>query len=229
VDADRRPRLVYQLSKSEFTLGLVAFASAIPALIISPWGGVLVDRIPRQRVLLVSQIVAMLLAFALAALTLTGTVQVWHVILISIGVGIFNAFDAPARLAIVFDMVERDDLSNAIALNAMLMNSARVIGPALGGYVLATLGAGWCFFINGLSFLSVIIALLAMRMDYSNMIHRNVGHPFRQLLDGIRYVFHHVEIFALLQLSLWAFALSFTSSSTRCCKRAWKMECVVGC
>ncbi|MBI5081488.1 MAG: MFS transporter [Chloroflexi bacterium] len=205
--------LVYQISKSEFTLGLVAFASAIPALIISPWGGVLVDRIPRQRVLLVSQFAAMALAFILAALTLSGTVQVWHVILISIGVGIFNAFDAPARLAFVFDLVERDDLSNAIALNAMLMNSARVIGPAFGGFILATLGAGWCFFFNGLSFLSVIVALLVMRVDYSNMTHKNMEHPFRQLLDGIRYVFRHVEIFALLQLSLFfsVFGLAYTA------------------
>ena len=138
----------------------------------------------------------MALAFILAALTLSGTVQVWHVILISIGVGVFNAFDAPARLAFVFDLVDREDLSNAIALNAMLMNGARVIGPAFGGFILATLGAGWCFFFNGLSFLSVIVALLVMRVDYSNMTHRELEHPFRQLLDGIRYVFRHVEIFA---------------------------------
>lgn len=205
--------LVYQISKSEFTLGLVAFASAIPALIISPWGGVLIDRIPRQRVLLISQFAAMALAFILAALTLSGTVQVWHVIIISIGVGVFNAFDAPARLAFVFDLVDRDDLSNAIALNAMLMNGARVIGPAFGGFILATLGAGWCFFINGLSFLSVIVALLVMRVDYSNMTHKNMEHPFRQLLDGIRYVFRHVEIFALLQLSLFfsVFGLAYTA------------------
>ena len=204
--------LVYELSRSEFTLGLVAFAAAIPALLISPWGGVIIDRIPRQRVLLISQFVAMILAFILSLLTLTKTVQVWHIILVSIGVGIFNSFDAPARLAFVFDLVDREDLPNAIALNAMLINGARVIGPAIGGVVLATIGAGWCFFINGVSFLAVIVALLVMRVDHPE-IKKTVASPLSQLAEGMRYIFHHTEIFALLLLSLFfsMFGLAYTA------------------
>ncbi|MBP7692899.1 MAG: MFS transporter [Anaerolineales bacterium] len=193
--------LVYQLTHSELTLGLVGFASAIPALLISPWGGVVVDRAPKRVVLICTQGTAMLLAFLMAALTFTGAIQVWHVIALSAALGMVNAFDGPARQAFVVEMVGRADLTNGIALNSMMFNSARVIGPALAGVLLAVLGASWCFLLNGLSFLAVIAGLLAMRLQPHER-RLATGSPWQQLVAGLGYVFRHVEIFALLLLAL---------------------------
>ena len=137
--------VVYQIGHSELTLGLVAFASAIPVLVISPWGGVIVDRVSRRNLLIATQTGAMLLAFILAALTFTGVVKEWHVIVLAALLGVVNAFDAPARQAFVPEMVGKKDLPNAIALNSIMFNSARVIGPAIAGLTLAVVGAAWCF------------------------------------------------------------------------------------
>jgi MFS family permease len=193
--------LVYQLSKSELTLGIVGFASAIPALIISPWGGVVVDRMPKRTLLVITQTVSMLLAFVLAALTFTGAVQVWHVVALSVGMGVVNAFDGPARQAFVVEMVGRDQLANGIALNSMMFNGARVIGPALAGLLLAAVGSAWCFFLNGISFLAVIVGLLAMQIS-APYFTRQAGSPWRQMRDGLVHVFQRSEIFALLLLAL---------------------------
>ena len=151
--------LVYQLTHSDLALGIVGFAAAVPALIVSPWGGVVVDRVPNRTLLIITQASAMLLAFLLAALSFANVVQEWHIILLAGGIGLVNAFDGPGRQAFVVEMVGRDDLPNAIALNSLMVNSARVIGPALGGILLAVVGAAWCFTINGISFLAVIIGL----------------------------------------------------------------------
>jgi MFS family permease len=193
--------LVYQISHSELTLGLVGFASAIPALLISPWGGVVVDRVPKRSLLVVTQSTAMLLAFILAALSFSGAVQVWHVVLLAAGLGVVNAFDGPGRQAFVVEMVGRQDLTNAIALNSMMFNGARVIGPAIGGFLLATVGGSWCFFINGLSFLAVIVGLLAMKLPRQRTL---IGgdSPRRQLIGGLRYVWANTHLFALLMLAL---------------------------
>jgi MFS family permease len=129
--------LVYELTHSELTLGIVGFASAIPALIVSPWGGVVVDRMPKRSLLIITQSVAMILAFALALLTYLKVVQVWHIVLLTAVLGVVNSFDGPARQAFVIDLVGHEDLTNAIAMNSMVFNSARVIGPALGGLLLA--------------------------------------------------------------------------------------------
>ena len=193
--------VVYQLSHSDLMLGVVGFASAIPVLLISPWAGVIVDRVPKRGLLVATQAAAMILAFILAVLAFTGAVQTWHVIILAAALGAVNAFDAPGRQAFVVEMVGREDLTNAIALNSMMMNGARVIGPAIGGLLLATVGAAWCFFINGLSFLAVIAGLLLMRLS----IHRvafHSGSPWHQLIEGLRYVRAHREIFALLMLAL---------------------------
>src|SRR5512139_30047 len=148
--------VVYQIGHSELILGLVAFASAIPVLMISPWAGVVVDRMPRRTLLMMTQSGAMILAFAMAALTFTDRIQEWQVILLAALLGVVNAFDAPARQAFVPEIVTRDDLPNAIAMNSMMFNSARVIGPAVAGLTLAAVGAAWCFTINGISFLAVL-------------------------------------------------------------------------
>jgi len=193
--------LVYQLSHSELMLGVVGFAAAIPSLLISPWGGVVVDRVNKRNLLVVTQASSMVLAFILAALTFTGLVQVWQVVLLAGLTGIINAFDGPARQAFVVEMVGREDLSNAIAINSLMFNGARVIGPALGGLLLATVGTAWCFFINGVSFLAVIGCLLLMRLTPRTRV-LEIGSPWTDLKHGLRYVLVHREIFALLMLAL---------------------------
>jgi MFS family permease len=193
--------LVYELTHSELALGVVGFASAIPSLLVSPWGGVVVDRVPKRSLLMLTQSGAMMLAFILAALTFTHVVQEWHIILLAAGLGVVNAFDAPARQAFVVDMVGREDLPNAIALNSLMFNSARVVGPAMGGLLLAVVGAAWCFTINGLSFLAVIIGLWAMHFaPYQPKAHSE--SPWRQLTGGIKYVSGRAELGSLILLSL---------------------------
>ena len=193
--------LVYQLSHSELMLGIVGFAAAIPALIISPWAGVVVDRVNKRNLLVGTQSTAMVLAFILAALTFTGLVQVWEIVVLAALMGAVNAFDGPARQAFVVEMVGREDLPNAIALNSLMFQGARVIGPALGGVLLATVGTAWCFFINGVSFLAVIVCLLLMRLTPRTQV-LEIGSPWNDLKRGLRYVLLHRNIFALLTLAL---------------------------
>ena len=193
--------LVYELTHSELMLGIVGFAAAIPSLLVSPWGGVVVDRVNKRNLLVVTQASAMVLAFILAVLTFTGLVQVWEIIVLAALLGLINAFDGPGRQAFVVEMVGREDLPNAIAINSMMFNGARVVGPALGGLLLATVGTAWCFFINGLSFLAVIVCLLLMRLTPRTQI-LEIGSPWDDLKQGLRYVAAHREIFALLMLAL---------------------------
>jgi MFS family permease len=193
--------LVYQLSHSELMLGIVGFAAAIPSLLVSPWGGVVVDRVNKRNLLVVTQASAMVLAFILAALTFAGIVQVWEIIVLAALLGLVNAFDGPARQAFVVEMVGREDFPNAIAINSMMFNGARVVGPALGGLLLATVGTAWCFFINGVSFLAVIVCLLLMRLTPRTRV-LEIGSPWTDLKHGLRYVLLHREIFALLMLAL---------------------------
>ena len=193
--------LVYQLSHSELMLGVVGFAAAIPALIISPWAGVVVDRVNKRNLLVGTQSTAMVLAFVLAFLTFTGLVQVWEIVLLAALMGAVNAFDGPARQAFVVEMVGREDLPNAIAINSLMFQAARVIGPALGGVLLATVGTAWCFFINGVSFLAVIVCLRLMRLTPRTQI-LEIGSPWNDLKRGLHYVLLHRTIFALLTLAL---------------------------
>ncbi len=193
--------VVYQLTHSDFWLGVVAFAAAIPGLLITPFGGVIVDRVPKRRLLVITQSAAMVLAFILAVLSFLNIVEVWHIVVLAFGLGIVNAFDGPGRQAFVVEMVGREDLPNAIAINSMMFNGARVIGPAIGGVLLASVGASWCFFINGLSFLAVIAGLLMMKIHTQRTVA--TGHTaWDQLKTGVRYVFEHLEMFALIMLSL---------------------------
>jgi MFS family permease len=193
--------VVYQLGHSELTLGLVAFSSAIPVLVISPWGGVVVDRVSRRSLLMMTQAGSMLLAFALAALSFTGAVKEWHVIVLAALLGVVNAFDAPARQAFVPEMVGKEDLPNAIALNSIMFNSARVIGPALAGMLLAIIGASWCFTLNGISFLAVLIGLWLMRLPPHLAVHAPAS-PWKQLVSGVKYTAHNREMSALILLAL---------------------------
>lgn len=204
--------LVYQISHSETALGLVAFASAIPTLLISPWGGVIVDRVSRRNLLIMTQAGAMLLAFTLAGLAFTGIVQEWHVIVLSALLGVVNAFDAPARQAFIPEMVGKEDMPNAIALNSVMFNGARVIGPAIAGMLLAIIGPAWCFTLNGISYLAVITGLGLMKIPVRQVLY-NLASPFKQLVGGLQYARHNSEIAGLILLSL-VFSIFGVSFST---------------
>ena len=156
--------LVYQLTHSEAYLGYVGFASGIAAWLFLLYGGAIADRMPRRSLLVVTQSLSMLLALILAALTFLRVVQPWHIIVLAFSLGVVNAFDAPSRQSFVLEMVERPVLTNAIALNSTMFNLAMVVGPSVGGLAYALFGPGWCFVINGLSFVAVIAALLAMKL-----------------------------------------------------------------
>ncbi len=180
--------LVFQLTGSEFALGAISFIGTLPTLFLMLPAGALADRIPRRRVLLVTQTVMMLLAFILAALAATKTLQIWHIGVLAACLGVANSFDAPARQALAVEMVQdRADLMNAIALNATIFNLARVVGPAIGGVVLAAVGAAWCFALNGLSFMAVLVALLMMKLP---AMHRQVRTDALtlQIAEGLKYV-----------------------------------------
>ena len=204
--------LVYQLSRSELALGIVGFASALPALLITPWGGVIVDRVPKRTLLVITQIVSMILAFVLAGLSFAGIVQVWHVVALAVGLGVVNAFDGPARQAFVVEMVGRSDLPNAIALNSMTFNGARIFGPAIGGILLAAVGAGWCFFWNGFTFLAVIIGLLAMRLPPHQASTKKFS-PWQQLRSGVAYANSIAEVRALLMMAFIISCFGITYST----------------
>jgi MFS family permease len=161
---------------------------------------VVVDRMSRRTLLMMTQSGAMMLAFAMAALTFTNLIQEWQVILLAALLGVVNAFDAPARQAIVPEIVTRDDLPNAIAMNSMMFNSARVIGPAVAGLTLAAFGAAWCFTINGISFLAVLLGLWLMNLP-GRQVHHTTS-AWQQLVSGLKYTTRHYEISNLILISL---------------------------
>jgi MFS family permease len=192
--------LVYQLTASPWLLGIVGFASQIPSVIFLPVAGVFVERWNRHRVIIWTQILSMIQSLALAALALTGTINIWQIILLSLFQGTVNSFDAPARQAFVPEIVERkEDLANAIALNASMFNGARLIGPAIAGVILATAGAGVCFLIDGVSYIAVIIALLAMKIKPRQLAITN-GNSLQRLKEGFVYTFGFPPIRAIILL-----------------------------
>lgn len=194
--------LVYRLTKSAALLGVFGFANQIPILLLAWLGGYVGDRYNRHRGVILTQTAAMILAFILAALTITGVVQVWEVIAIAFLVGVVNAFDVPIRQAFLVHMVGKEDLPNAIALNSSIFNGARVVGPAIAGFAIAWVGEGWCFFLNGASFLAVIGALLAMRMAHSEPAAQE-GSALKHLADGYRFAIRDLPVrSALLLLSV---------------------------
>jgi MFS family permease len=193
--------LVYSLTKSPLMLGVVGFSSQIPSFFLTPLGGVFVDRFSRHRILIGTQILAMVQSLALAVLALTGVIQVWHIIALSLFQGFITAFDAPARQAFVPELVERrEDLANAIAINSTMFNGARLIGPAIAGLLLARVGAAYCFLIDGVSYIAVIIALLAMRIKPIKTVETNIN-PLQRIKEGFEYAFGFPPIRAILLLS----------------------------
>jgi MFS family permease len=197
------PWLVYRLTDSALLLGVVGFATQIPALLLAPLAGVMADRWNKYYILLVTQTLSMLQAFALGLLYYYGHIQVWQIILLAIFLGLINAFDMPTRQAFVIQMVEnRDDLSNAIALNSMMFNSARLIGPSIAGIVIAASSEGACFILNGISFLFVIASLLLMKLKPHQAKPRTT-HVLHDLKEGYSYATGFTPLkFIMLLLAL---------------------------
>jgi MFS family permease len=191
--------LVYRLTGSSLLLGTVAFAGQIPVFLLAPIGGMAADRWNRQRVVVATQASSMVLAGILAVLTLTHRITVWEVVVLAALMGAVNAFDIPARQAFLVDMVGREDLMNAIALNSSMFNGARVIGPSIAGILVASIGEGWCFAANSISYIAVIIGLLLMRVNRAPVEVRRVS-PFEHIVEGFRFVWNTGPIRALLLL-----------------------------
>lgn len=193
--------LVFELTRSPAYLGYVGFAGGIPSWLLMLYGGVISDRVSRRTVLIITQLAMMVLAFILAGLTFAAVVQPWHIIVLAFVLGIVNAFDAPARQSFVLETVDRSDMVNAIALNSMMFNSAAAIGPAIAGIAYALVGPAWCFTINGVSFIAVIVALVLMqikpqprRVAATSAIH--------DLREGLTYVAHNSMIRSIILLGL---------------------------
>ncbi|HZQ99836.1 MAG TPA: MFS transporter [Chloroflexota bacterium] len=191
--------LVYQLTGSTFMLGVVGFAQSIPFLFLALFGGVLADRFERRRLMVWTQTGLMLLAFLLAGLTLAGVVTVWHVLAIALANGVVNAFNVPVRQSIISDLVPKEHLANAIAVNSSQVQLSRFLGPALAGLMLALTNAGWCFFLNAVSFLAVIWTLVVM--DVPPLPPRAPQSPLRSIREGLAYVRAQPTISALLVMA----------------------------
>lgn len=204
--------LVFQITQSSAWLGYVGFSSGLASWLFTLHGGMVADRVPRRSLLVVTQSAAMLLAAVLSALTFGRVVAAWHVLVLAFLLGVVNAFDAPARQSFVLEMVGRDDLTNAIALNSTMFNTATALGPAVGGMIYAALGPGWCFALNALSFVAVIAALLAMRLPAGASPAR--GAPgLKGISDGFAAIARERRILALIALVALVslFGFSFTT------------------
>lgn len=192
--------LVYRLTKSAFLLGIVGFAGQAPLFFLAPLAGVWVDRWNRHRALVATQVLSMVQSFALAVLALGGWIRLWEILALSVLQGVINAVDMPARQSFVVQMIDkRDDLGNAIALNSTMVNGARLVGPALAGLIIAGVGEGYCFLLDGLSYVAVIVSLLLMRVPPLGIV-REPGNVGRELADGWNYAAHFAPIRSILVL-----------------------------
>jgi MFS family permease len=191
--------LVYRLTGSALLLGLAGFANRIPIFLLSPIGGAIADRYNRHRIVIATQVASMILAAALAFLTLTHLVRIWHLMAIAALLGVVNAFDIPGRQSFVVELVAREDLQNAIALNSSMFNGARILGPAIAGVLVAAVGEGWCFFANAVSYIAVIVGLLLMRVPRTPAVARPAS-AVAHVLEGFRFVSRSRAILALLLL-----------------------------
>lgn len=189
--------LIYELTHSPAYLGYVGFATGVPAWLFTLYGGVVADRVSRRALLIITQTAMMVFAFVLAALAFLNVVQPWHVVALSFLLGVANSFDAPARQAMVGELVDREDLTNAIALNATMFHTATAIGPAVAGVTYALFGPAWCFTINGISFIAVIAALQRMKLK---PLEKRVetGSVMSELKEGMSYILHHDFVAVLI-------------------------------
>jgi len=190
--------LVYKMTNSALLLGSVGFASQIPVFLAAPIGGIVADRNNRHRVVIGTQVASMILAFILAVLTLTHRITIAEIFVLAALLGVVNAFDIPGRQSFLVEMVGKENLINAIALNSSMFNGARIIGPAVAGLLVAKIGEGWCFFANAVSYIAVIIGLLMMHVAPRQ--HRPEGSPIAHILEVFRFVRNTAPIRAILLL-----------------------------
>ncbi|HEY5125123.1 MAG TPA: MFS transporter [Ignavibacteria bacterium] len=195
--------LVYDMTHSTFMLGLVGFISRIPSLLFAPIAGVFADRMNKYKLLYLTQILAMVQAAIITILLFTNTIEIWHIIVLGIFLGIINSFDMPVRQSFVIELIEdKEDLSNAIALNSAMVNGARLIGPTIAGVLIAAFGESWCFLLNSLSFIAILLTLSFMKIPKSFREKKSESH-MKKLKDGFKYAYDFLPIrYILLLLSL---------------------------
>jgi len=204
--------LVYELTGSKALLGTVAAAGSLPLLLLSPWGGSVADRHPKRTLVCLTQTAMMVLAFALAGLVWSGLIQPWHIVVLSALGGVAMAFDLPARQSFMVEITSHKDLMNAVALNSSMVNGARVVGPAVAGFLMARAGMAMCFFLNGLSFIAVIAGLLVMRLPRHEAPAKPASTKLH-LLEGFKYVAGHQRVrrlmilFGIVGIFGWSYAI----------------------
>ena len=191
--------LVYRLTGSTVLLGLISFSGQIPVFLFATIGGAIADKYNRQRILQITQTIAMILATTLTILTLTGMIEVWHIFVLSALLGLTNAFDIPTRQAFIVDIVRRGDLTNAIALNSSMFNGARIVGPAVAGLLVATVGEGWCFGINAVSYIAVLTGLFLIKIQTQKKVPVP-GSAISNIVEGFRFVAKTSPVRSLLLL-----------------------------
>lgn len=187
------PWLAYKISGSAFVLGLVAFSSQIPILIFTPLGGAIADRMPKRKILFATQISAMFFSILLAVFAFSGHIELWHIVSLTFLLGAVHSFDMPTRHSFVIEMVGKDDLLNAIALNSSMFNAARVIGPSIAGIVVAKYGEAWCFLLNGLSFGAMILALIHMKLN-NEAKNETSESALSSIVGGFKYSWNTLPI-----------------------------------
>ncbi|HKK04493.1 MAG TPA: MFS transporter [Gammaproteobacteria bacterium] len=193
--------LVYRLTDSTILLGLVSFCGQFPVFLLAPLAGAVADRHNRHRLLILTQITAMVVALALALLTLAGHIRVWEIFLLATMLGLVNAFDIPARQSFIVEMVGRKDLANAIALNSSMFNAARIVGPSIAGLMVAAVGEGWCFLVNSVSFLGVIVSLLLMRITPRVITGHRTPMP-SHIREGLGFARRNLPICSMSRLRI---------------------------
>jgi MFS family permease len=191
--------LVYRLTGSTVLLGLISFSGQIPVFLLAPIGGAIADKYNRQRILQITQTTAMVLASILTVLTLTETIEVWHIFVLAALLGLANAFDIPTRQAFIVDIVRREDLTNAIALNSSMFNGARIVGPAIAGLLVASVGEGWCFGINAVSYVAVLSGLFLITLDAQKKTPAG-GSALANIVEGFKFVARTSPVRSLLLL-----------------------------
>jgi MFS family permease len=202
--------LVYRITGSAMLLGVVGFASQFPAFLLTPFAGIFVDRWNRHRLLVATQTLSMITSFVLAVLTLTGTITIHSLLIVSVAQGLVNAFDMPTRQAFVVTLIEdKNDLANAIALNSSMFNAARLLGPTVAGAIIAASNEGWCYVIDGFSYLAVLAALLAMRVKAAPMRTGATISPLEQFKEGWSYAYNHRAIRSIITLIALVCLLGF--------------------
>ncbi|MCE1165370.1 MAG: MFS transporter [Bacteroidetes bacterium] len=195
--------LVYDLTNSAFMLGLIGFVSRIPTIFLAPFAGVIVDRYNKYKLLFLTQILAMIQAVIITVLLFLNVIQIWHILVLGVFLGIVNTFDMPVRQSLVIKMIDKsEDLNNAIALNSAMVNIARLIGPTIAGILVAAVGEKYCFLINALSFIAILATLAMMRLPAETIVRKQKGH-ITELKEGFKYVWNFVPIrYILLLLSV---------------------------